>query len=35
MRETAGRNAPKVADGKIDHMTTIWNADWALKELGW
>jgi predicted ester cyclase len=22
-------------DGKISHMTKIWNADWALKELGW
>jgi NADP-dependent 3-hydroxy acid dehydrogenase YdfG len=62
-RETAGRNAPQVADvkayasregvdlrtieldvgsqpsvdrdGKIGHMTKIWNAGWALKELGW
>ena len=23
------------ADGKIGHMTKIWNAGWALKELGW
>jgi predicted ester cyclase len=23
------------ADGKIRHMTKIWNAGWALKELGW
>src|SRR4029077_9992903 len=22
-------------DGKISHMTKIWNAGWALKELGW
>lgn len=22
-------------DGKISHMTKIWNANWALKELGW
>ena len=22
-------------DGKISHMTKIWNAPWALKELGW
>ena len=22
-------------DGKIRHMTKIWNAGWALKELGW
>lgn len=23
------------ADGKIAHMTKIWNAPWALKQLGW
>ncbi len=23
------------ADGKIRHMTKIWNAGWALRELGW
>jgi predicted ester cyclase len=23
------------ADGKIRHMTKIWNSGWALKELGW
>jgi len=22
-------------DGKIRHMTKIWNAPWAMKELGW
>jgi predicted ester cyclase len=22
-------------DGKISHMTKIWNASWAMKELGW
>ena len=22
-------------DGKISHMTKIWNAPWAMKELGW
>ena len=22
-------------EGKISHMTKIWNAGWALKELGW
>jgi predicted ester cyclase len=22
-------------DGKISHMTKIWNAGWAMKELGW
>ena len=22
-------------DGKISHMTKIWNAGWAIKELGW
>ena len=22
-------------DGKISHMTKIWNAGWARKELGW
>jgi predicted ester cyclase len=22
-------------DGKIRHMTKIWNAGWAMKELGW
>jgi hypothetical protein len=22
-------------DGKVSHMTKIWNAPWALKELGW
>ena len=22
-------------DGKISHMTKIWNADWASRELGW
>jgi hypothetical protein len=21
--------------GKISHMTKIWNAGWAMKELGW
>src|SRR3954447_24749305 len=23
------------ADGKIRHMTKIWNAPWAMRELGW
>ena len=23
------------ADGKICHMTKIWNAGWAIRELGW
>jgi len=23
------------ADGKVRHMTKIWNAPWAIKELGW
>jgi len=23
------------SDGKIRHMTKIWNAGWAIKELGW
>ena len=23
------------ADGKISHMTKIWNAGWAMKDLGW
>ena len=23
------------ADGKIRHMTKIWNSSWALRELGW
>ena len=23
------------ADGKIKHMTKIWNAGWAMRELGW
>jgi predicted ester cyclase len=23
------------SDGKIGHMTKIWNAPWAMKELGW
>src|SRR3954470_4144363 len=23
------------SDGKIGHMTKIWNASWAMKELGW
>jgi predicted ester cyclase len=23
------------ADGKIRHMTKIWNAGWAMKDLGW
>ena len=22
-------------DGKISHLTKIWNASWAMKELGW
>jgi hypothetical protein len=22
-------------DGKISHMTKIWNAGWAVRELGW
>ncbi|HKR69352.1 MAG TPA: ester cyclase, partial [Streptosporangiaceae bacterium] len=22
-------------NGKISHMTKVWNAGWALKELGW
>jgi ketosteroid isomerase-like protein len=22
-------------EGKIDHMTKIWNSGWALKQLGW
>lgn len=23
------------ADGKVSHMTKIWNAPWAMRELGW
>jgi predicted ester cyclase len=23
------------ADGKISHMTKIWNAGWAMRDLGW
>ncbi|HKK30197.1 MAG TPA: nuclear transport factor 2 family protein [Alphaproteobacteria bacterium] len=23
------------ADGQVQHMTKVWNAPWALKELGW
>ena len=23
------------AEGKVSHMTKVWNAPWALKELGW
>ena len=23
------------AHGKIGHMTKIWNAPWAIRELGW
>jgi ketosteroid isomerase-like protein len=23
------------ADGKISHMTKIWNDGWTLKQLGW
>jgi steroid delta-isomerase-like uncharacterized protein len=23
------------SDGKIRHMTKIWNANWAMRELGW
>jgi ketosteroid isomerase-like protein len=23
------------ADGKISHLTKIWNVGWAMKELGW
>ncbi len=22
-------------DGKISHMTKIWNVGWAMKKLGW
>jgi len=22
-------------DGKISHMSKIWNAGWAMRELGW
>jgi ketosteroid isomerase-like protein len=22
-------------DGKISHMTKIWNAGWTIRELGW
>jgi ketosteroid isomerase-like protein len=22
-------------DGKVSHLTKIWNAGWAMKELGW
>lgn len=22
-------------DGKVSHMTKVWNAPWAMKELGW
>lgn len=22
-------------DGKLAHMTKVWNADWAVRELGW
>lgn len=25
----------KMGEGKITHMTKVWNAPWALKELGW
>jgi steroid delta-isomerase-like uncharacterized protein len=25
----------KFADGKVSHMTKIWNDMWALKQLGW
>ena len=24
-----------VQDGKISHVTKIWNSMWAMKELGW
>jgi predicted ester cyclase len=27
--------AMEFEDGKISHMTKIWNASWAMKELGW
>ena len=23
------------ADGRIRHLTKIWNAGWAMRELGW
>jgi ketosteroid isomerase-like protein len=25
----------KFVDGKVSHMTKIWNDGWALKQLGW
>jgi ketosteroid isomerase-like protein len=25
----------KLSDGKVSHMTKIWNDGWALKQLGW
>ena len=25
----------KFRDGKVSHMTKIWNDGWALKQLGW
>ena len=27
--------AMEFADGKISHMTKIWNAGWSMRELGW
>jgi predicted ester cyclase len=27
--------AMEFADGKISHMSKIWNAGWAMKDLGW
>ena len=27
--------AMEFTDGKIRHMTKIWNAGWSLRELGW
>ena len=28
-------DAMHFTDGKISHMTKIWNAGWTIKELGW
>jgi predicted ester cyclase len=27
--------AMEFEDGKISHMTKIWNAGWSMRELGW
>jgi hypothetical protein len=28
-------SAMEFEDGKISHMTKIWNAGWAMRQLGW